>query len=332
MTERFVYTILMLRRFCRKTTLTKHAKKHPVEGSSMMDDVAEDSAEDDWDSEPEDSPQDPNMTASQAGSRPSSCFGNHWPLPAESVQQSKYGHHPGGKLARRLDSSMDRIKLERSSSSSPTLNRSMTDPVTSYQYIPTSEGMSRKPPPLRTSLPQEYRSVPMDHQYSNDTGIETYQSPQAIASPGSYAQFSPVSSDIRQQPMYVQQPRYNNFPQPRVHDINLDEAMTTPQHSSVGTPSNGHFPTGAEPMSAQPSQYSMGTPTVQEQLQQAYANPVPVHHQYHDAQAGLIEDLTYQLPITGYPAYGTAASDWYIKPEEAYADFRMPSERIQEFQ
>ena len=299
----------------------------------MIDDVAGDSAEEDWDSESEDSPQDPSYAASQAGSRPTSCFGNHWPLPAETVQQTTYPQHQNGKLARRLETSLESIKLERSSSSSPTLDRSMTDPVTSYQYVQTPEGISRKPPPLRTSMPQEYRSVPMDHQYSNDTSAETFQSPQAVTSPSSYAHFSPVPSDIRQHPMYVQQPRYSTYPQPRVHDIDLDDTMMTSQHSNVGTPSIGHFPNGAEPMSTQPSQYSMGAPTIQEQLH-AYANPVPVQQQqYPDAQAGLIEDLRYQMPITNYPAYGTPVPEWYtnIKPEETWPGYSLPSDRVHEF-
>jgi len=322
-------------RFCRKTTLTKHAKKHPVEGSSMIDDVAGHSAEEDWDSEPEDSPHDPSFTASQAGSRPTSCFGNHWPLPAETVQQRQYPPHQNGRLARRLESSLESIKLERSSSSSPARDRSITDPIASYHYVRTPEGISRKPPPLRTSMPQEYRSVPMGHQYSNDTSIETYQSPVAMTSPSSYAHFSPVSSDIRQQHMYVQQPRYSTYPQPRVHDINLDDAMSTSQHSNAGTPSSGHFPNGTEPLSAQQGQYSLGAPAAQDQLQ-AYSSPVSCamqQQQYQNAHAGLIEDLRYQMPITSYPAYGTPVPDWYtnIKPEETWPGYSLPSDRVQDY-
>ena len=294
----------------------------------MIDDVAEDSGEEDWDSEPEDSPQDPSFAASQVGSRPTSCFGNHWPLPAETIQQAQYSSPQNGKLARRLESTLS-IKLERSSSNSPTIDRSMTEPVSSYQYVQTPEVIGRKPPPLRTSMAQEYRSVPMDHQYSNDTNIEAYQSPHTMTSPGSYAPFSPVSSDLRQQPLYVTQLRSHTFPQPRVHEINLDDAMSTSQHSNVGTPSLGHFPNGAEPMSAPPSQYSMGTPTLQEQFQ--YSSPVSVQQQhYPDPQAGLVEDLRYQMPITTYPAFGTPMPDWYsnIKPEETWPGFSLPSDRV----
>ncbi len=298
----------------------------------MNDDIAEDSAEEDWDSEPEDSPHDPRFAASQAGSRPTSCFGNHWPLPAETVQQTRYPPHQNGRLARRLESSLESIKLERSSSSSPAGDRSIADPVASYQYVRTPNGISRKPPPLRTSMPQEYRSVPMDHQYSNDTSIETYRSPVAMSSPSSYAHFSPVSSDIRQQPMYVPQPRYNTYPQPRVHDINLDDAMSTSPHSNAGTPSVGHFPTGAEPLSAHQSHYSLGAPAAQDQLR-AYTSPVSCavqQHQYQDAHAGLIEDLSYQMPITSYPAYGTPVPEWYtnIKPEETWPGYELPSNRL----
>lgn len=298
----------------------------------MIDDVADDSAEEDWDSEPEDSPHDPSFAASQVGSRPTSCFGNHWPLPAETVQQTRYPPHQNGRLARRLESSLESIKLERSSSSSPAGDRSLTDPVASYHYVRTPDGISRKPPPLRTSMPQEYRSVPMDHQYSNDTSIETYQSPVAMTSPSSYAHFSPVSSDIRQPPMYVQQPRYNTYPQPRVHDINLDDAMSTPQHSNAGTPSIGHFPTGAEPLSAHPSHYSLGAPAAQDQLR-AYTSPVSCavqQQQYHDAHAGLIEDLRFQMPVTNYSAYVTPVPEWYtnIKPEETWPGDLLPNERI----
>lgn len=324
--------VLMSSRFCRKTTLTKHAKKHPVEGGAMIDDVIEDSAEEDWDSEPEDSPQDPSFAASQAGSRPTSCFGNHWPLPAETVQQTRYPPHQNGKLARRLESSLESIKLERSSSGSPTADRTMTDPVTSYQYVQTTEGIIRKPPPLRTSMAQEFRSVPLDHQYSNETSIETYRSPHNVASPSSYTPFSPVGSDIRQQPLYVTQQRCNTFPQPRVHDINLDDAMSTGQHSNVGTPSIGHFPNGTEPLSAQSNLFSMGTSAIQEQFQ-TYSSPASMQPpQFQDTHAGLIEDLRFQMPITSYPAYGTPMPDWYpnVKPAETWPGYELPSERVHE--
>lgn len=298
----------------------------------MIDDVAGDSAEEDWDSEPEDSPHDSGFAASQAGSRPTSCYGNHWPLPAETVQQTRYPPHQNGRPARRLESSLESIKLERSSSSSPAGDRSIMDPVASYHYVRMPDGISRKPPPLRTSMPQEYRSVPMDHQYSNDTSIEAYQSPVAMTSPSSYAHFSPVSSDIRQPPMYVQHPRYNTYPQPRVHDINLDDAMSTSQHSNAGTPSISNFPTGAEPLSAHQSHYSLGASTAQDQLR-AYTSPVSCavqQQQYHDAHVGLIQDLRYEMPITSYPAYATPVPEWYtnIKPEETYPGDLLPNDRI----
>ena len=295
----------------------------------MIDDVMEDSGEDDWDSEPEDSPQD-SFAAPQ--SRPSSCFGNHWPLPAETVQQRQYPPHLNSKIARRLEASIDSIKLERSSSSSPTADRPMSDAITSYQYIPSSGSMSRKPPPLRTSMAQEYRSIPMDHQYSTDTSVDTYHSPHHMTSPSSYAPFSPVASDIRQQPLYISHQRCNTYPQPRVHDINLDDAMSTSQHSNAGTPSLSNFPHGAEPLSAQSSQFSIGPQTIQDQLQ-AFSSPVSMHPQhYPDAQAGLIEDLRYQMPITSYPAYGTPMPDWYpnIKPEETWPGYSLPSDRFHE--
>ena len=293
----------------------------------MIDDLPEDSGDEDWDSESEGSPQDQTLATSQTMSRPGSCYSNHWRLPAETVQQTQFPQP--GHPARCLESPLEAIKLERSTSSSPTFDRSMTDPISSYQYVQRPHGSARKPPPLRTTaLPQDFRSVPMEQQYSNDTNMETFQSPQAVTTP-SYNQL-PDTNNFNSAGMYVQPQRYNTFPQARVHDIHLDDSMSVSQKSNAGTPSVGHFPSSAEPMSAQASPFGMGG-ALSEQLQ-AYASIMPVQpQQYTEQQASLIEDLRYQMPMASYPAYGgLPVPDWYtnIKPEETWPGYSLPSDRV----
>lgn len=294
----------------------------------MMDGLPEDSGDEDWDSDSAESPQDPTLASSQTMSRPASCYSNHWRLPAETVQQTQFPQP--GNPARCLESPLEAIKLERSTSDSPPFNRSITDPASSYQYVQRPNGAVRKPPPLRTAIPHDFRSVPMEHQYSNDTNMDTFQSPQTVTTPN-YSQISPDTNSFNNSAgMYVQPQRYNTFPQPRVHDIHLDDSMSVSQKSNAGTPSVGHFPNGAEPMSAQASPFNMGG-ALSEQLQ-AYASMVPVQQQqFTEQQTGLMDDLRYQMPMANYPPYGgLPVPDWYtnIKPEETWPGYSLPSDRV----
>lgn len=255
--------------------------------------------------------------------RPPSCYGNHWRLPAATVQQTQFPHQRNP--ASRLGSPLGAIKIERASSGSPQLDRSVTDPLSSYNYVSRSTGNGRKPPPLQ-STNLDFRSVPMEHQYSSDTNMDSFHSPQSMTSP-SYTQFSSDTNSLNSAGLYPQQPRYSTFAQPRVHDIHLDDGMSISIKSNAGTPSMASFPNGPEVTSAQTSPFNLDNAS---QLQ-AYASPVSVAHQhYNDQSMSLIEDLRYQMPMTNYPAYVTAAPEWYtnIKPEETWPGYSLPSERL----
>ena len=311
---------LQSRRFCRKTTLTKHAKKHPVEHSCIIDDDGDESADDDWDSDPEDSAHEPIYSTPQALSRSTSCFGNHWPLPAETVQQTKFGKHP-----HRLETNLEAIKLERSSSSSPG-NPSMTNPISTLPYIPTSNGISRKPPPVRTQTLQDYRSIPMSHQFSSGSPMETFQSPTSLGSPDAYAQFPSQPGSAHSQTIFLQQPRYNTYPQPpRVHDIRLDDPMQMTHSPSGGVDSMAQFPDSNAPLSAQSGRYALETPTSDDQLQH-YLNSVSVPQtRFLEPQPSMMDDITYQVSMTNGPV-----PEWYtnIKPEETWPGYDLPNDRI----
>ena len=325
---------LRSRRFCRKTTLTKHAKKHPVEHNCAIDDDGDDSADDDWDSDPEDSAHEPCYSAPQAPSRPTSCFGNHWPLPAETVQQTKgFGRPP-----HRLDTSLGGVKLERSSSGSP-LGRSMadvSDPIAACSYMPTSNGISRKPPPVRTQTLQEYRSVPMSHQYPNENGMETFQSPTSLGSPDGYAPFPSQPGNIHSSSMYLHQPRYNSYPHPpRVHDILLDDPLHISQPPSTDvSPSMSQFPNSAESLSAQDGRFAMDVTTSEEGLQ-GYLSPIAgTQAQFQEPHTNMIDSLRFQMPVNNYPCTYGPAPEWYtnIKPEETWpGDDPLPEARLQGF-
>lgn len=239
------------------------------------------------------------------------------------MQQTKFGKPP-----HRLETSLEVVKLERSQSGSP-IDHTMADapePTAAYSYIPTSNGVSRKPPPVRTQTFHDYRSIPMPHQYSGETAVETFQSPTSLGSPDSYAQFSPQPGSIHSQTMYLHQSRYNTYPQPpRVHDVRLDDPLQVSQQQVTDiSPSISSFPNSVEPLSAHESQFSMDRTNSEDQLQ-SYLSPAPVAQaQYHEPQANLIQNLRFNMPITTY----VGNYDWY-KPEEDYPGYALPSDRVQ---
>ena len=267
----------------------------------------------------------------QTVSRPTSCFGNHWPLPAETVQHTQFGK------PHRLDTTIENAKLERSCTGSPS-NQSMTDvtdPMAAYPYIPNSNSINRKPPPVHTQTLQEYRSIPMSQQYSNDSPMDTFQSPTSLGSPDVYGHFPSQPGTVQSPSIYLQQPRYNAYTQPpRVHDIRLDDPMQVVQQQAHGLPlssyaDNDHI----EPMSAQQSRFGIDASTAEDQFQN-YLSPVSVTQaRYTEPQGGIIEDLHYQMPPTTYPGAFGQAPDWYknIKPEETWPGYELPSDRMQSF-
>ena len=299
-----------------------------MEHSCAIDDDGDDTADDDWDSD--DSAHEPSCSITQGLSRPTSCFGNHWPLPAETVQQAKFGKPP-----QRLESSVEAVKLERSSSGSP-LDHPMTDvtdPTAVYSYIPTPSGASRKPPPVRTQTLQAYHGLPAP-QYPNDSPMETFQSPTSLGSPDAYAQFSSQPGSIHSQSMYLGQPRYNTYPQPpRVHDIRLDDPLQVAHPTTDVSPSMSQFPNGAEPLSAQDNRFAMDT-TPEDQLQN-YISPVSVTQaHYQEPQTHMIANLRFHpMTMNSYPSSFGPVPDWYtnIKPEETWPGYDLPSDRVQGF-
>lgn len=303
-----------------------------MEHSCAIDDDVDDSADDDWDSDPEDSAHEPSYPTPQVLSRPTSCFGNHWPLPAETVQQTKFGKPP-----HRLETALEAVKLERATSGSP-LDHSMTDvadPISAYPYLTTSNGIGSKPPPVRTPTLHDYRSIPMSHQYSGESAMETFQSPTSLGSPDSYAQFSSQSGSIHSPGIYLHQPRYNTYPHPpRVHDIRLDDPLQVSQQQTTEVPpAISHFPNSSEPLSAHESQFSMDTTSPEDQLQN-YMSPVSMPQaQYQQAQTNMIEHDRYQMPVTNCLGNFGPVPDWYanIKPAETYPGYDLPSDRVQGF-
>ena len=300
-----------------------------MEHSCAIDDDGDDTADDDWDSDPEDSAHEPSCAMAQGLSRPTSCFGNHWPLPAETVQQPKFGKPP-----QRLETSVEAVKLERSSSSSP-LDHPMpdvTDPTAVYSYIPTSNGAGRKPPPVRTHTLQAFHGLPTS-QYSIESPMETFQSPTSLGSPDTYAQFSSQPGSIHSQSMYLSQPRYNTYPQPpRVHDIRLDDPLQVVQPTNDVSPPMSQYPNGAEPLSAQDSRFAMDT-TPEDQLQ-SYLSPVSVSQaHYQEPQADLANLRYHTMTMNNYPSGFGPVPDWYtnIKPEETWPGYDLPSDRVQRF-
>lgn len=244
------------------------------------------------------------------------------------MQQTKFGKPP-----HRLETSLEAVKLERSQSGSP-LDHTMadvTEPTAAYSYLPTSNGISRKPTPVRTQTFHDYRSIPMPHQYSGETAMEAFQSPTSLGSPDSYAQFSQPGS-IHSQTMYLHQSRYNSYPQPpRVHDVRLDDPLKVSQQVHDISPSISSFPNSAEPLSAHESQFSMDSTNSEDQLQN-YLSPAPVAQaQYHEPQANLIQNLRFNMPITNYGGNYGLVPDLYteFKPEEDYVGYALPSDRVQ---
>ena len=295
------------------------------------DDDGDDTADDDWDSDPEDSAHAPSCAIAQGLSRPTSCFGNHWPLPAETVQQpTKFGKPP-----HRLEASAEAVKLERSSSSSP-LDHPMTDvtdPAAVYSYMPTATGASRKPPPVRTQALQAYHGLPLS-QYSNGSPMEAFQSPTSLGSPDTYAQFPSQPGSIHSQNMYLSQPRYNTYPQPpRVHDIRLDDPLQIAQQATNDvSPSMSQFPNSAEPLSAQDTRFAIDTSS--DDKLQNYLSPISVSQDhYQDPQANMIANLRFHpMAMNNYPSSFGPVPDWYtnIKPEETWPGYNLPSDRVQD--
>ena len=174
----------------------------------------------------------------------------------------------------------------------------------------------------------------MSHQYSNDSPMETFQSPTSLGSPDVYAQFPSQPGSVQSPNVYLHQPRYNTYPQPpRVHDIRLDDPMQVTQQQVNGLPSLGPYIDSAEPMSAQQSRYTMDSSTAEDQLQ-GYLSPLPIPtSRYQEAHGGMIEDLRYHMPSTNYPGAFEPVPEWYsrIKPEETWPGYELPSDRMQGF-
>ncbi|KAI4188695.1 MAG: hypothetical protein L6R41_001971 [Letrouitia leprolyta] len=151
--------------FCRKTTLTKHFKRyHPIKaedsGISLMDEEDEDgcgeSDEEESGSESEVTPPETQMN------RQSSYYGDHWPLPCETVQRPNPSSLPG-PLTLRPKSNLDRVKLERPRSMPlPTLFHSEQNAKTSNspcQFPPENTMDPLASPTAMQSSPTSYSDM-----------------------------------------------------------------------------------------------------------------------------------------------------------------------------
>lgn len=311
--------------FCRKTTLTKHFKRyHPIKaedsGISLMDEEDEDgcgeSDEEESGSESEVTPPETQMN------RQSSYYGDHWPLPCETVQRPNPSSLPG-PLTLRPKSNLDRVKLERPRSVSPQLIRSIPPADCSTSSFQFSRGRTMS---IQTQMEQDFNQMPLPTLFHSEQNAKTSNSPCQFPPENT---MDPLASPTAMQSSPTSYSDMSSIPDSAHTTLFFAGPTSQPYSSQDEPPSVDYQPVVSleEPIQdAGQQQYDMEPkPMIQAQLLYE-GNPMGLQPQ-------VIQDLTY---YAGVP-YPTPIEQYYstpqwlenFKPADAWPV--LPSERVQTY-
>lgn len=306
----FVFTD-QFRSFCRKTTLTKHFRRWHTD--------EETSSEEGSDVGPEDVAEEPTA-------RQSSYYGDLWPLPGQSAQQSRPLSFQA-TLVSRPKSTESSTKVERGTSVSPLSDHNLPGAnaaMTPFEYVRARAGVTADQILVHAAMPSGFHGLPVSGQYTSENGIETWTSPiDAKTTPGSFSEYAPTPGSAQSNTAFFHEPPSAGYSL-QGGNVALNEPIQySPDGGSTlqntAAPMVDSMPSGPIQTTAS---YSMGptsapeqpmafgaVPLTLSQLPQATAIPVSfaVNSQFH-------------IPTDPLQYYGATVPDWYlnVKPEESW--------------
>lgn len=324
--------LIMIYRFCRKTTLTKHARKHPHGDDGFLAGSAGNSDDDEWASEVEEAV--PAMNAAVAMSRPasSSYYGDHWRLPTRHLQHMHQ--------SARFDRSNRPVKLERSISANSHQDQMLAkiEEAPSYDFSQTRDRILPTLMSVRTSIAPDIHTAPVTSTFSNDITTETLNSPDTLTNSSNGFSNFPTPTSARSQSGYLGQAGYPSY---SLSGDSLRMTIATQQNQHIQSP-HGNPETMISPMeqlvsrsgsvSETPAAMDMTTQSSQAHIGYSVDESY-LGQDYREPQLVMNQPAHYQLPVPNYPdIYGSVPPTWYtnIKPEETWPGL-LPNDRIQQF-
>lgn len=300
------------RSFCRKTTLTKHFRRWHTD--------EETSSEEGSDVGPEDVAEEPIV-------RQSSYYGDLWPLPGQSAQQSRPLSFQA-TLVSRPKSTESSTKVERGTSVSPLSDHNLPGAnaaMTSFEYVRARAGLTPDQILVQAAMPSGFHhGLPVSRQYTSENGIETWTSPiDTKTTPGSFSEYSPAPSSAQSNTVYFNEPPSSNYPL-QVANIALNESIQYSQDG--GATIQNTAAQMVDGMQSGPIQttasYTMGPTSAPEQPMQFSAVPLSISQQPQTAVMPLSFAVNSQYHVPNDPPqyYGATVPDWYlnVKPEESW--------------
>ena len=329
------------RRFCRKTTMTKHIRKeHPAESNNDDQDAeysdveaSDEEALDDESDEIKEEPCNlyPESKESQMmhSGRPTNEYSrNLWSLPGQSIQRPSPLRLQGSALLR-SEAPVHEIKLERTSS--PIAQRSMTDPYPNGSMDTSDYSLSRvstMPDDIDIPSSMHHRHIrgPMTQHYrlrNTDNNIDLWSPQHALQhSPTSLTHSSPSSASTQSHPMFTSQPiqlQQVGLPSHEqmqyqheipVHEIHLDQPQQQLHRDMAPTPIHQNpFDGGIRPISHLDSCIAMSREVSQFQDD---LPPTPAPNQQLPHYTTSLAETPYQTPQ--YLALDTFSSNNQVFP------------------
>lgn len=301
------------RAFCRKTTLTKHFRRWHTD--------EETSSEEGSDVGPEDLAEEPTI-------RQSSYYGDLWPLPGQSAQQTRPLSFQA-TLVSRPKSTESNTKVERGASTSPLSDQNLSSAnaaMTSFEYLRARAGVTPDPILAQAAMPSNFHhGLPVSRQYTSENGIETWTSPidTKTTTSSSFSEYSPTPSSAQSNSVYFNESTNSNFPL-QVANIALNEPMQYSQDGGATIQNNAaQLVDGMPQGQVQTTRFSLGPTSAPEQPMQFSAVPLSISQQPQTTVMPLsfVVDTQYNIPNDPPQYYGGGTvPDWYlnVKPEESW--------------
>lgn len=299
-----------VRSFCRKTTLTKHFRRWHTD--------EETSSEEGSDVGPEDIVEEPTI-------RQSSYYGDLWPLPGQSAQQSRPLSFQA-TLVSRPKSTESSAKVERGASVSPLSDQNFPGDnaaTTSFEYLRARAGVTPDQILVQAAIPANFHhGLPVSGQYTSENGIETWASPIETKTSSSFSEYSPTPSSAQSNPLYFNEPANTTYSLPTTN-IALPESMQYSPDGGATVPNTAaQLADGMSQGAIQAARYSLGPTSAPEQPMQFSAVPLSIPPQTPTAvmPVSFAVNTQYNIPNDPPQYYGGTVPDWYlnVKPEESW--------------
>lgn len=306
------------RSFCRKTTLTKHFRRWHTD--------EEISSEEGSDIGPDDFPEDVPTT------RRTSYYGDLWPLPGQSAQQSRPATFQTTLVSR--PKSTESVKVERNTPISPLSDHSIQNAnggLTSFEFMGASSEVTPDQILTQAIIPANFTSVPVSRQYTSENGVETWTSPTDTKTAHTFSDYSPTPSGGQSNPLFFSDATSPTYPV-EVANIHLGEPIQYTQDAvAVISNSVSQLYENMSHGSLLDQRYALGPTSAPEQPLQFSAVPLMAQQQQSPMTATF--DGHQYVVLDNPTRYYTQMPDWYpnIKPEESWHG-PLPSQMTEFYQ